>query len=207
MTEGLLARYEAAAPFWGARLAKLGFPAAYRAIMAEAVRRLPTPPGPLAAIDLGSGDGAFAEALAAVLGERLKLTLLDPSPGMLAAAEARLGSGRARLVRGDLDQAPLAEGGYDVVLAAHLLEHLPDPGAALARMAGLLQPGGLLILSVSRPHWCSRLVWLSWRHRRFREAEMRAMLHKAGFTDLHCWRPIAGPPRRLSLAYAARRSD
>jgi ubiquinone/menaquinone biosynthesis C-methylase UbiE len=205
MTEGLLARYDAAAPVWGARLARLGFPAAYRAIMAEAVRRLPPPPGPLSAIDLGSGEGAFAEALARTLGARVALTLLDPSPAMLTAAEARLGPGCARLIRGELDRTPLAEGGYDIVLAAHLLEHLPDPSAALARMAWLLRPGGLLILSVSRPHWCSRLVWLNWRHRRFREAEMRGMLEVAGFTDLHCWRPPAGPPRRLSLAYAARR--
>jgi hypothetical protein len=70
-------------------------------------------------------------------------------------------------------------------------------------MAGLLRPKGLLILSVSRPHWCSRLVWLSWRHRLFREAEMRVLLHEAGFDDLCCWRPTAGPPRRMSLAYAA----
>jgi demethylmenaquinone methyltransferase/2-methoxy-6-polyprenyl-1,4-benzoquinol methylase len=128
------------------------------------------------------------------------------SPAMLRAAEARLGRGRARLIAGDLDQAP-GEGGYDIVLAAHLLEHLADPAAALARMANLLKPGGVLILSVSRPHWCSRLVWLSWRHRRFREAEMRALLDQADFRDLHCWQPPAGPPRRLSLAYAARRGS
>jgi ubiquinone/menaquinone biosynthesis C-methylase UbiE len=205
MTGSLLAQYEAAAPVWGARLARLGFPAAYRAIMTEALRRLPPPPGPLQAIDLGSGDGAFAEALADLLGPRLALTLVDPSPAMLRAAEARLGPGRARLVAGDLEGAGTADGGYDFVLAAHLLEHLPDPGAALARMAGLLRPGGRLILSVSRPHWCSRLVWLSWRHRRFQAADVLSMLNQAGFADPQCWQPPAGPPRRLSFAYAARK--
>jgi ubiquinone/menaquinone biosynthesis C-methylase UbiE len=204
MTGGLAARYEAAAPDWGARLQRLGFPAAYRAIMAEALHRLPPPPGPLRAIDLGSGDGAFAEALLHRLGARLALTLLDPSPAMLRAAEVRLGPGRARLVVGELSKTPL-DGGQDIVLAAHLLEHMPDPGDALARMAALLRPGGLLILAVSRPHWCSRLVWLAWRHRRFRKAELLGLLAAAGFTDLTCWHPPAGPPRRLSLAYAARR--
>lgn len=205
MTHGLAARYDAAAPEWGARLQRLGFPAAYRAIMAEALLRLPVPPGPLAAVDLGSGDGAFAEALVDRLGHRLSLTLLDPSPAMLKAAETRLGQGRARLVAGEFGHACLPAGGHDIVLAAHLLEHLPVPATALAQMLGTLRPGGLLILSVSRPHWCSRLVWLNWRHRRFRREEMLALLAGAGFVDLHCWHPPAGPPRRLSLAYAARR--
>ncbi|MFN5998865.1 MAG: class I SAM-dependent DNA methyltransferase [Paracoccaceae bacterium] len=205
MADSLTARYEAAAPTWGRRLAQLGFPAAYRAIMAEALDRLPPPAGPVAAVDLGSGDGAFAEVLVNRLGPRLSLALIDRSPAMLRAAEARLGPGRARLIAGDIGGPEVLPGSQDIVTAAHLLEHLPDPDAALAGMARLLKPGGILILVVSRPHWCSRLVWLTWRHRRFREAEMRDALRRAGFTDLHCWQPPAGPPRRLSLAYAARR--
>jgi ubiquinone/menaquinone biosynthesis C-methylase UbiE len=207
MAGSLTARYEAAAPHWGRWLARLGFPAAYRAIMAEALARLPPKSGPLSALDLGAGDGAFAEALLDRLGSRLSLTLLDRSPAMLRAAEARLGPGRARLIAGDLDCDAVLRGGYDIVTAAHLLEHLPDPDAGLAQMARFLKPGGLLILAVSRPHWCGRLVWLTWRHRRFREAELRAALDRAGFVDPQCWQPPAGPPRRLSLAYAARRPD
>jgi ubiquinone/menaquinone biosynthesis C-methylase UbiE len=205
MAGSLTARYEAAAPQWGRRLARLGFPAAYRAIMAEALTRLPPKSGPLTALDLGAGDGAFAEALLDRLGSRLSLTLLDRSPAMLRAAEARLGLGRARLIAGDLDCDGVQRGGYDIVTAAHLLEHLPDPDAAVARMATFLKPGGLLILAVSRPHWCSRLVWLNWRHRQFREEEMHAALIRAGFVEPQCWQPPKGPPRRLSLAYAARR--
>ncbi len=34
---------------------------------------------------------------------------------------------------------------YDVVIACHVLEHLGDPEAAVARMVALLAPGGLLI--------------------------------------------------------------
>lgn len=204
MASDLTARYDTAAPHWGRRLEWLGFPVAYRAIVAQALALLALPSGRLDAVDLGSGDGAFAEALADHLGHRLSLTLLDRSPAMLRAAEARLGPGRAGPVVGDLHTADLPVGSFDLVTAAHLVEHLPDPLAALARMARLLRPGGVLILTVSRPHWCSRIVWLTWRHRRFHEAEMRALLGKAGYVDLHTWRPATGPPRRLSLAYAAR---
>lgn len=204
MAGGLIARYDAAAPYWGRRLERLGFPAAYRSIMARALHHHALPPGRIAATDLGTGDGAFAEALRDHLGPRLSLTLLDRSAAMLRAAEKRLGATAARFVLGDLESPALLPGSQDIVTAAHLLEHLPDPDAALARMASLLKPGGLLILAVSRPHWCSYLVWLGWRHRRFRQAEMRAALGRAGFADLESWPLPAGPPRRLSLAYAAR---
>lgn len=205
MAGGLSARYEAAAPLWGRRLAKLGFPAAYHAIVAEALQRLPVPEGRLIGADLGAGDGAFAEALLDVIGSRLSLTLLDPSAAMLRAAEARLHTWQTRMNLGDLEQADLQSAGHELIAAAHLVEHLPDLQAALLRMARLLRPGGVLILAVSRPHWCSRLVWLTWRHRRYSEAEVRLALARAGFTEINCWRPPAGPPRRLSLAYAARR--
>lgn len=205
MAGSLSARYEAAAPHWGRRLARLGFPKAYRAIVAEALRRLPVAVGGLTGADLGAGDGAFAEALLDVTGPRLSLTLLDASPSMLRAAEARLGAGRVRLVQGHLEHAALPSGAHDLVAAAHLIEHLPDLDDALWQMVRLLRPGGVLILAVSRPHWCSNLVWLAWRHRRYSEAEMRAALARAGLAEIQCWQPSAGPPRRLSLAYAARR--
>lgn len=205
MAGSLSARYEAAAPHWGRRLEKLGFPAAYRAIVAEAVQRLGLPAGPISAIDLGAGDGAFAEALSGQLGPRLSLALLDRSAAMLRAAKHRLGPTAARFTEGDLDCPDLRPDSHDIVSAAHLLEHLPDTDAALARMGALLKPGGILILVVSRPHWCSNLVWLGWRHRRFRAAEIRDALGRAGFVEVQCWQPASGPPRRLSLAYAARR--
>jgi ubiquinone/menaquinone biosynthesis C-methylase UbiE len=205
MADSLTARYEAAAPTWGRRLAQLGFPAAYRAIMIDALHRHPPPRGQLSVVDLGAGDGAFCEPLVQLLGPRLSLTLLDRSAAMLRAAEARFGPGRARMIVGDLTDLALPASSQDIVTAAHLLEHLPDLDAALAGMIALLKPGGLLVLAVSRPHWCSHFVWLGWRHRRFHEADVRRALTRAGFADVHCWQPPAGPPRRLSLAYAARR--
>lgn len=205
MSVPLAARYEAIAPHWGRRIARLGFPGAYRALVSEALSRLPIGTAAPDVLDLGCGDGALAEALADLLGPRANLTLLDLSPAMLQAAEARLGPGRARLVAGDVMSAGLAAAAQDIVASAHLIEHLPDPRAALRRMADVLRPGGILILCVSRPHWCSRLVWFVWRHRVFPQDEMLAALAEAGLTDLCCWQPTAGPPRRLSLAYAGRK--
>lgn len=205
MSPRLSARYDAAAPDWGRRIARLGFPEAYRMLVAEACARLPVPSGRLSALDLGAGDGALAEALRLVIGPRVQLSLVDLSPAMLRAAKARLGPDAAQLIAGDIDTPDLVPGRYDIVASAHLVEHLPDLRAALRRMADLLRPGGTVILCVSRPHWCSRLVWFLWRHRPYSQRDVLAALADAGFAHLHSWQPPAGPPRRLSLAYAARK--
>lgn len=42
----------------------------------------------------------------------------------------------------------IGRGGFDLVLAKYVLEHLVDPAAALTRIAGLLAPGGMLLYSV-----------------------------------------------------------
>ena len=39
-------------------------------------------------------------------------------------------------------------GGFDLVMLHHVLEHLPDPAAALARLAGLLAPEGCLVVRI-----------------------------------------------------------
>ncbi len=48
----------------------------------------------------------------------------------------------------DLQRLGLASDSVDVLLTAHVLEHLPDTDAALAEMWRVLRPGGRLFLSV-----------------------------------------------------------
>ncbi len=47
----------------------------------------------------------------------------------------------------DITRVPEPDGAFDAVLCTEVLEHLPDPRAALAEMARLLRPGGRLIVT------------------------------------------------------------
>ena len=50
--------------------------------------------------------------------------------------------------RVDITHVPLPDGGYDVVIANHVLEHIPDDRQAMRELFRLLTPGGVAVLSV-----------------------------------------------------------
>ncbi|WP_299503900.1 methyltransferase domain-containing protein [uncultured Roseobacter sp.] len=194
-------RYASAAPKWSDRMRLLGYYDGYLGFLSH----LPhTARKRGHVIDIGAGTGAMAEAWVAVNGAPERLALLDPSAAMLASAETAL---TARGVDADyLIEGLSAEtaGQFDVLLAAHVIEHFKSPQEALIHVRRLARPGAQLWLSVSKPHWCSVLIWLQWRHRTFRPAEIDQMLQNAGFVvDQHYAFP-AGPPSRTSFGVVAR---
>jgi SAM-dependent methyltransferase len=48
----------------------------------------------------------------------------------------------------DITRVPLPDASYDVVMANHVLEHIPDDAAAMRELFRLLKPGGLALLTV-----------------------------------------------------------
>jgi SAM-dependent methyltransferase len=48
----------------------------------------------------------------------------------------------------DIQKLSFADGDYDLVLCSHVLEHVPDDGAAMGELARILSPHGLALISV-----------------------------------------------------------
>lgn len=66
--------------------------------------------------------------------------------------------------QGELPNARLPSEQFDVITAAELLEHLPDPRSELKEIARLLRPGGLLWTTTPHARGLSaRLLRLKWR--------------------------------------------
>ena len=135
----------------------------YHRLILDAVPR-----GARSALDVGCGDGLLAAELAGVVPE---VTGIDADAAVLDAA--RLESAEVSWVRGDVMTYEFG-GRFDMVASVAMLHHLPDLDAALARLADLTAPGGVLavvgIARASRPRDAARHLlgavqhrWLSWR--------------------------------------------
>jgi SAM-dependent methyltransferase len=103
-----------------------------------------------AAVDVGCGTGVLAGKLAAHFA---RVTGIDADAGMAAAAGARLAQDprvSIRQCRFEQFAAVAGDGGADLITMVAVLHHL-DLDDALARIPGLLAPGGrLLVVGLAR---------------------------------------------------------
>lgn len=136
-------------------------------------------------LDVGCGDGKFLWALAPERWQRFGVERSAESVALVRRSIPGL-----NLVVGDIHSGELAPGTFDALTFWHVLEHLPDPEAALARAASLLGPEGWLFISLpsidSLQARLFRELWYGFddvpRHLHHFSAKSLAMLlEKAGF--------------------------
>jgi ubiquinone/menaquinone biosynthesis C-methylase UbiE len=98
------------------------------------------------ALDVGCGAGH----LGFLLGTRTaRLTLADPSPSMLATAQAEAVRRGMTRVLGEVakaEQLPFADHRFDLVASRFSAHHWRDVPAALKQMRRVVKPGGRLLL-------------------------------------------------------------
>jgi SAM-dependent methyltransferase len=89
-------------------------------------------------LDVGCGNGAYERALVK-RGHRGLRVALDLSAGMLPLVED------ASRVLADVQNLPIATGCFDLVLAPHMLYHVPDIEAAAREIRRVLHPEGVFV--------------------------------------------------------------
>jgi demethylmenaquinone methyltransferase/2-methoxy-6-polyprenyl-1,4-benzoquinol methylase len=118
------------------------------------VDRLPRDRGHV--LDVATGTGLVADALVA---RGFRVTGLDQSPGMLAAARDRF-AGRVELVEASADALPFPDASFDHLTFTYLLRYVDDPGATLAELARVVRPGGVVAsLEFGVPGGLARPLW------------------------------------------------
>jgi SAM-dependent methyltransferase len=97
-------------------------------------------------LDIGAGPGTYYEALAGRIPNG-RLVAGDLSLGM-----ARLAAGRAQyggVANADVQNLPFERRSFDVVMANHMLYHVPDLDRALDEIHRVLKPTGCLVAATS----------------------------------------------------------
>jgi ubiquinone/menaquinone biosynthesis C-methylase UbiE len=107
--------------------------------------------------EIGCGGGASTDAIAARLPD-WRCTGLDISAPAIAQASGRFGGPKLDFRVADCLDLPFHDGALDAVVSRDVVEHLPDVGRALAEMARVLKPGGVVVLR--SPHHRSPLFCL-----------------------------------------------
>jgi SAM-dependent methyltransferase len=94
--------------------------------------------------DIGCGNGAY---VAALVHAGARVVAIDLSAGMLGCLVAQpTGS-----VVADAQAMPVATASLEVVLAMHMLYHVPEPGRAVREAARVLRPEGKLVAAIGGP--------------------------------------------------------
>jgi SAM-dependent methyltransferase len=138
-------------------------------------------------LEIGSGLGTLSRLIVDGLDGGGRAVLSDTAPEYLRAlASTFAGDGRVAVVRYDLDGPPppaLAGRRFDAILAINVVEHIEDDGALTATLAGLLAPGGRLLVYVPAcPFAYGPLDRALGHYRRYTPARLAALLAATGLS-------------------------
>lgn len=100
-------------------------------------------------LDVGCGAGFYIEPVAARLTGVGFLVSADLSFGMLGDVAAKPFAPDTNLLNSNVLQLPLPDNCCDVLMANHMLYHIPDIGSAAAEIRRVLRPGGYFIAATN----------------------------------------------------------
>ena len=154
-------------PWWQARS---------RLVLAMLERHSITPPARV--LDAGCGWGVTLDALeqrgyepAGIDVSRQALERLDRPGRMLIEADLTC----------EFAPAIVSQSAFDAVLALDVIEHIDDDAAALANLARLVRPGGIMIVSVpALPDLFSEFDTVQGHRRRYLPEQLRAAFDQSG---------------------------
>lgn len=143
------------------------------------------PPKGAKVLDIGTAGGAFLDA-AKKFG--YDAHGMEPSADLVARGKAR----GLQIEQGTIDNHTFAEGSFDMVCLWDVIEHLPDPKAALLEIRKLLKPDGVFLINfpdigTTQAKLAGKRFWwiLSVHLHHFTRKSIRDICDRTGFEAFH----------------------
>lgn len=94
-------------------------------------------------LDVGCGTGALSQTILQTAAPKV-VKGIDRSAGYVAIAQEHVRDARVSFEVGDAQALPAEAGAYDAVVAGLVLNFVPQPRQAVAEMARMARPGGVV---------------------------------------------------------------
>lgn len=187
-TADLARRYDAVSGKWARKVRRFQLDTAYQEplLASQVVVGLKHIKPHAQVLDCGVGNGSLSIALDSIKTGPVDIHGTDTSGEMLLQAKLKMQHAgmNPHLQQADVMSLPYDDQSFDVVMAAHVVEHLPNPHRALAEMVRVLKPGGMVFLCMTRPSLFGALVQFRWRTRAITEQQGIAWLHAFQLVDV-----------------------
>ena len=198
-------RYDRLAYRWQHTINRLGFDKAYAGLFAEIAnsKQLNSLTKDAKVLDCGIGSGDLSLALLKNLPSSVHIHGLDISSAMLGNCRERFNRQGYYL---ETYQLPLetfhqTNDHFDLVMSAHLLEHLDDTETGLKKQQELLKAGGQLLVVATRPGLISAWLNFGWRLNTVPQQQMIGMLRGLGMQHVTAV-PLGGSSFCKRMSYA-----
>lgn len=103
-------------------------------------------------LEIGCGPGWFWANAKIAFPANMELTLTDMSAGMVDEAERRcraLPFKNISAASANAEALPFADDAFDLIIAMHMLYHVPDQQRAIAEMYRVVRPGGFVAITTN----------------------------------------------------------
>jgi 2-polyprenyl-3-methyl-5-hydroxy-6-metoxy-1,4-benzoquinol methylase len=140
----------------------------------------------LSLLDVGCSSGIIADTVAAFF---CRVTGIDIDETAIRFAQSRFHRPNLSFHLRDGLDLDLAENSFEVVLCAHVYEHVPNAGRLMTEIWRVLKPGGICYfaagnrLAVREPHY--GLLFLSWLPRPAADAYLRLFRKGSRYYENH----------------------
>lgn len=111
-------------------------------------------------LELGCGNGVLWQVNKQAVKENWDITLSDFSEGMLQDSKQNISIEKIKYEIIDIQDIPYEDESFDIIIARHMLYHVPDIDKALSEVKRVLKPNGKFYVSINGKEHMQELIEL-----------------------------------------------